>query len=323
MIALGRVLALSLLLIASAATIHAQGKVSSGYVTGAGGVRIFYELVGNGPDTVAFVHGTPSTMYSLARDFAGLGDRFTLLFFDQRGGGRSQLVLSADSLTWQYHVRDIEALREQLHISRLHLFGVSWGSLLAARYAVQYPQRVNRVVLFPMRARSNPDVPADPGPLAPPLDNSVRRRTDSLVAAWPMSADPRAVCEEYWRLQRPGFFADTVRAQTMLGSFCEEPPEVLRHTWQVSAARLGSLGTYDLRPELRQLHAPVLVVKGTHTTMYHAWTEEWALALPDSRVLWVENTGLLPWIEKPTQVLAALRAFYTGSWPNGAKRVGY
>ena len=323
MIALGRVLALSLLLIASAATLHAQGKVSSGYVTGAGGVRIFYELVGNGPDTVAFVHGTPSTMYSLARDFAGLGDRFTLLFFDQRGGGRSQLVLSADSLTWQYHVRDIEALREQLHISRLHLFGVSWGSLLAARYAVQYPQRVNRVVLFPMRARSNPDVPADPGPLAPPLDNSVRRRTDSLVAAWPMSADPRAVCEEYWRLQRPGFFADTVRAQTMLGSFCEEPPEVLRHTWQVSAARLGSLGTYDLRPELRQLHAPVLVVKGTHTTMYHAWTEEWALALPDSRVLWVENTGLLPWIEKPTQVLPALRAFYTGSWPNGAKRVGY
>ncbi|MBM2812138.1 MAG: hypothetical protein HW416_2897 [Chloroflexi bacterium] len=58
-----RVRALSLLLIASAATLDAQAKVTSGYVAGAGGVRIFYELVGNGPDTVAFVHGTPSTMY--------------------------------------------------------------------------------------------------------------------------------------------------------------------------------------------------------------------------------------------------------------------
>ena len=317
-----RVLALSLFAIASAATLDAQAKVMSGYVAGAGGVRIFYELVGNGPDTVAFLHGTPSTMYSLARDFAGLGDRFTLLFFDQRGGGRSQLVLSADSLTWQDHVRDVEALREQLHISRLRLFGVSWGSLLAARYAAQYPQRVKRVVLFPMRARSSPDVPAEPGQLAPPMDNTVRRRADSLVVAWPTSADPRAVCEEYWRLQRPGFFADTVRAQAMLGSFCEEPPEVLRHTWQVSAARVRSLGTYDLRPELRQIHVPVLVVKGTHTTMYHAWTEEWALALPNSRVLWIENTGLLPWIEKPNQVFPALRAFYAGSWPAGAKRVG-
>lgn len=317
-----RVLALSLFAILLPVTLDAQPKVKSGHVSGAGSVRIFYELVGNGPDTVVFVHGTPSTMYSLARDFVGLGDRFTLLFFDQRGGGRSQLVLSADSLTWQDHVRDIEALRDQLHISRFHLFGVSWGSMLAARYAAQYPQRVNRVVLFPMRARSNPDIPAEPGPLAPPIAAATQRQADSLIAEWPTAADPRAICEEYWRLQRPAFFEDTSHARAMRGSFCEEPPEILRHSWQVSAARMRSLGTYDLRPELRRIETPTLVVKGTRTSMYHAWTEEWVLALPNSRMLWIDNTGLLPWIDKPNQVFSALRAFYAGNWPTEAKRVG-
>lgn len=300
----------------------AQEPASRGVAVGRDSVRLYYETVGHGADTVVFLHGTPSTMYSLARDLSVLGNALTLIFFDQRGGGRSQLVLAPDSLTWQNHIEDIEAIRRHLGVSRWNLFGISWGSLLAARYALAYPERVKRIVVFPRTARTGAEVPTnEQGTLIRSIDSVSQRLVDSLLRAWPGATNPRAVCDEYWRTLWPTLFVDTTKARTMRGSMCDEPPEVLRHTWQVSAAKSRSLGQFDLRPELRRISAPTLVIKGTRTTMYHAWTEEWARALPNARLLWIEDAGLFPWLEKPDRVLAALRTFYQGTWPDGAIQI--
>ncbi len=61
--------------VATLATHAIQGQVptSRGTAFGADSVRLYYEIVGRGADTVLFLHGTPSTMYSLARDFSQLG----------------------------------------------------------------------------------------------------------------------------------------------------------------------------------------------------------------------------------------------------------
>lgn len=303
------------------AAVHAQTPRRAGHAAGASGVSIYYEVVGTGPDTVLFLHGTPSTMYSLARDFGDLSRDFALVFFDQRGGGRSQLVLNPDSLRWQDHVADLEALRDHLRISRMHLFGVSWGSVLAVLYAQRHPDRVQRLVLLPMRARQSPEVPADPEPSAPAPDSAQQSRMQELLRTWPAAADPVPVCEEYWRLQLPFFFARPERVSRMQGSFCEEPPETLRHSWTVSAARMRSLGAFDLRPTLAAIDAPTLIMKGTVTTMYHAWTEEWARALPNSRMLWVSDAGLLPWIEQPDVFFPALQEFLAGGWPVAARTI--
>jgi proline iminopeptidase len=258
-------------------------------------------------------------MYSLARDFSRLGDQFALVFFDQRGGGRSQLVLAPDSLTWQRHVDDLDALRGHLRLERMNLFGVSWGAWIATLYAFEHPERVRRMAILPARARSRPPAPSEPSPLLPPLDSLHQARVDSLLRVWATAEDPVVVCEEYWTLLRPAFFFDTTRVRAMQGSFCNEPPEVLRHTWQVSDARMRSLGDFDLRAQLRQIRVPTLVMKGTHTTMHHAWTAEWAIELPDSRLFWVESAGLLPWIEQPDVFYAALATFYRGGWPAAAR----
>jgi proline iminopeptidase len=305
--------------ITCAAGATAQTPLRAGHTPGSEGVSIYYEIRGTGPDTVLFVHGTPSTMYMLARDFGALERDFTLVFFDQRGGGRSQLVLAPDSLRWEDHVADMEALRRHLGIGRAHLFALSWGAVLAVRYAELHPDRVDRMVLLPMRARRNPEAPADPEPLAPAPDRATQQRLDELLRTWPTAADPVPVCEEYWRLQLPFFFARPERMSRLHGSFCDEPPEVLRHSWTVSAARMSSLGAFDLRPMLASIAAPTLIMKGTVTTMYRAWTEEWARALPNARMMLVEDAGLLPWIEQPDSFFPAVRRFLRGDWPDGAR----
>jgi pimeloyl-ACP methyl ester carboxylesterase len=95
---------LLLFLLLADASIAQEVERAHGHLKGAEGARLFFETVGEAPDTLVFVHGTPSTMYSLAHDFDRLADQFTLVFFDQRGGGRSESVLEPKALSWQLHV---------------------------------------------------------------------------------------------------------------------------------------------------------------------------------------------------------------------------
>jgi proline iminopeptidase len=61
-------------------------------VTGAGGAKIFYEVVGSGEDTVVVVHGGPGAGINDSRpDLEPLTKSRVVIFHDQRGGGRSEL----------------------------------------------------------------------------------------------------------------------------------------------------------------------------------------------------------------------------------------
>src|SRR5215203_431899 len=60
----------------------------SRYVAGEGGVRLFYQVDGGGPDTVVVLHGGPGlNLEGLRPDLKPLARRHTLLYFDQRGSG--------------------------------------------------------------------------------------------------------------------------------------------------------------------------------------------------------------------------------------------
>ncbi len=77
----------------------AQGQPREGYVHAGNGVRIFYRVAGNGSDTVIVLHGGPGfTSDYLDKNLDPLGRRHTLIFFDQRGTGRSTLVTDSVAL---------------------------------------------------------------------------------------------------------------------------------------------------------------------------------------------------------------------------------
>ena len=130
-----------------------------GYFPGAGGARLFHRRVGTGTRVVVFVHGGPGS------NFRGSGDSIetlagggrTVVRYDQRGSGLSDLVTDPALLTADYHVRDLEALRLHLGAPRVTLVGQSWGAGLAALYASQHPTRVDRLVLVsPMPPAKTP-----------------------------------------------------------------------------------------------------------------------------------------------------------------------
>ena len=57
------------------------------------GAALFYRMVGTGPDVLVMIHGGPGMdMGYMVPDFGPLAERHRLLFYDQRGGGRSELL---------------------------------------------------------------------------------------------------------------------------------------------------------------------------------------------------------------------------------------
>ena len=76
------------------------------------------------------LHGGPGADHRyLLPQMLHLGERHALIFYDQRGGGRSR----ADAripITWQTHVEDLGAVVEEFRLDPLSVVGYSWGAML-------------------------------------------------------------------------------------------------------------------------------------------------------------------------------------------------
>ncbi|MFW6088722.1 MAG: alpha/beta fold hydrolase, partial [Gemmatimonadota bacterium] len=114
----------------------------SGYLTGAEGGRLFFRVIGNSPDTVVVLHGGPGAgMNSVRPAFEPLADELSLIFFDQRGGGRSALPADTSLLRASYFIEDLDSVRAHFGLERMNLLTHSFGAVLAAAYAREHPGR--------------------------------------------------------------------------------------------------------------------------------------------------------------------------------------
>jgi proline iminopeptidase len=125
-----------------------------------GGHTLYVEECGNPRGFPAlFLHGGPGSRIRPHHRRYFDPAFYRVVLFDQRGCGQSRpLGRTADNTTRDL-VADIEAVRAQLALDRLMLFGGSWGSTLALAYALAHPARVAGMVLrgifFGSRAEVN------------------------------------------------------------------------------------------------------------------------------------------------------------------------
>ena len=110
------------------------------------GVELYERRIGSGPPVVV-LHGGPGAHHDyLLPGFDALARGRELIYYDQRGGGRSPVAREVP-VGWQDQVADLEVLRIHWELDRLTLAGYSWGGLLAELYAIEHPQRVERLAL--------------------------------------------------------------------------------------------------------------------------------------------------------------------------------
>jgi proline iminopeptidase len=265
----------------------------------AGEVTLFERRVGNGPPVVV-LHGGPGAHHDyLLPGFDTLVAGRELIYYDQRGGGRSPVGREVP-VGWREQVADLEALREAWDLPRLTLAGYSWGGLLALLYALEHPRRVERLALVSpapawRAARDEFERRFEARTLAPALQEARRTLRDSGLR----ERDPAAHAARLFELAVAGYFHDPARA-TALTPF--------RVTERTRAEVWTSLGEFDLRPALRALTVPALVLHGDDDPIPHEASRELATCLGAAFHL-VPACGHVPYVEAPEAFHRVMDAF--------------
>lgn len=263
------------------------------------------------------LHGGPGAHHDyLYPQALALADRWRLVTYDQRGGGRSRTD-DPTPVTWPVLVDDLAAVCRERCAAPPVLVGYSWGALLAMLYAIEGTRRP----LPPVRAL----VLLSPAPVAhgwrAPFQEALAARgrapavqamREALAASGLRESDPAAYRQRTFELSVAGYFADPQRARDLTP---------FRVTAKVQQAVWDSLGDYDLRPALATLSLPALVVHGREDPIPLASAEAAAAALR-ARLVVLEGCGHVPYVEAPAPLWAAVRAFLDAAGGEESARSG-
>src|SRR6478736_4438770 len=111
------------------------------------GTSLYYHSIGQG-EPVIIIHGGPVLDQSYMIDhFKELSKNHRLIFYDQRASGNSTSDVDTSTMTMKTLIDDIDQLRQKLGLDQVHILGHSWGGMLAAKYAIEYPLKVKSLVL--------------------------------------------------------------------------------------------------------------------------------------------------------------------------------
>jgi proline iminopeptidase len=257
------------------------------------GTDLFYRSVGTGWPCF-IIHGGLGLDHTYLHPWLDpLGDQLQLIYYDQRGNGRSGRP-PLDTLTFAQFCADVEALRMHLHHERIALLGHSYGGFIALEYARRYPERVSHLILVDTVAAINFD---------DDIQANLQRINSPPEILTALASEPTSDAELQQVMQAiaPLYFHtfDAARAQAAFQHI----------VWSVAANNRGFeiMSGYNMLPHLSEIHAPTLCVVGdTDFLALVPHVQTLARGLPHAEMIVIERCGHLPFIERPTAFLQAV-----------------
>ena len=259
---------------------------------------LYYKHIGQGPPVV-IVHGGPGLTHDhFMPQMAQLAQNHSLVFYDQRGSGRSiDSNTNKEFLTLQQFVSDLDALRKHLQFNKITVLGHSWGSFLALFYAITYPQHTEKLILM------GPQPMCDKGMTA--FEAVFSQRLAPLKDQLP--SDPEDLVQ-FYRILSAAFCYDPAKAHELTLSYHPVADQMGRKVAKHLNAALFA-GQWDYHAQLTQVIAPTLIVHGAQDPI-PLWTaQKLYQSLPNAKLVTLDQCGHFPYIEQPKAFFKAVGAF--------------
>lgn len=206
--------------------------------------RIYYEVHGEG-EPLLLHPGFGCTVEIYWRNTQPLAERFRVIVFDPRGAGRSDT--GPPDMLMRDFADDAAALLDALDIDAAHVFGTSFGGMVAQHIALEHPSRVRRLVLGCTTAGGAQHV-------LPPAQNMAR-----FIAASEIPDPVEAMRSTYFINYSDEFIAawDDRLAERARAN------EHLRSDPDGRASQIHAVQNHDTHGRLRDITAPTFVAHGT------------------------------------------------------------
>jgi L-proline amide hydrolase len=290
------------------------------------GYKTWYRVVGDGEAEgklpVLYLHGGPGGTHDYLESLeamAATGRR--AIFYDQLGCGKSDLPDDTSLWTVETFVAEVDAVRGHLGLDRLHIFGSSWGGMLAMEYALTQPEGVAGMIVASSPAsmtqwvseanRLRAELPAD-------VQETLRSHEEAGTTSDPAYEEAaevfyrRHVCRlDEWPdyVQRSfQFIAEHgVVYNTMNG-----PSEF--HV-------VGTLKDWDIIGRLGEIRIPTLVITGEFDEATPAINETVSSGIPGAASVVYPGASHMAHVEDPEGYMRVLDEFLTeiesGTWERG------
>ena len=258
---------------------------------------------------VAFVaHGGPGADHSIMRPgMDPIGEYAQIVYWDHRGQGRSARG-DISQYTLDENVEDLEALRAHLGIEQIISVGTSYGGMVAMAHAARYPKSVSKLLLIVTAAHSGFNARAQE-------IVALRGTPEEKEAArqlWAGELTSDAAMRDYFR-NTWGLYSTTfdeskrAKNEDALARAILSPEAMNR-----AFAPGGFLLDYDLRPELKKITAPTLVLAGRHDWICAPeFSEEIHALIPGSQLKIFEKSSHSLRGDEPEEFFATLKEFIT------------
>lgn len=277
------------------------------------GASLHYRDIGEGPPVIV-LHGGPDFDHNyLLPELDGLAGSLRLIYYDQRGRGRSADGVAPGDVTIESEMEDLDGIRSHIGLERAAVLGHSWGGLLAMEYATRHPERVSHLILMNTAPASYQGglILRDHLRNGRPA-HEVERMAELSSTALYQQGDIETEAE-YYRLH----YGITLRHPEQLdavvprlrSNYTEQGVLLARAIEQRLYDQTWSIPGYDLIPKLSRLDIPTLVIHGDYDFVPLELAVQIADAVPGAVLSVLPECGHFAYLEQPERVEEEVMVF--------------
>lgn len=283
-------------------------SVSEGYVDFRG-YRTWYHVageLGSGATPLLALHGGPGSSHHYFGPLDGLAAERPVVVYDQIGCGGSDRPQDID---WSVDVfrEEVDAVRSQLGLDRIHLLGTSWGGMLALEHVLSGAEGIVGLIL-----------------------SSTLASVDQWAAEQLKLRDalPAKAVEVLERHERAGTYDDPEYDHAMEAYFDRHfyrGPKPRAELEEMNAAKAvdvyramqgpnewtvtGALRGWDVRDRLGEIDVPTLVIRGRYDMSTDPISATLVNGIRGAREVVLENSSHTPVLEETDKYLEAIGDF--------------
>lgn len=273
------------------------------------GVQHYFRIKGKGKPML-ILHGGPGLSHNyMFPYFDELAADYQLIFFDQRGSGKTDFPKDTSSINMDAFVEDIEAIRNHFNIEKITLLGHSWGSILALNYAAKYQNNVNQLVLVS-------PAPANTNFYETMVSNMHKKRTEEetkeLVQIMMSKAFDKRETDIFTKAMKIGDKVNLYEPSKIdeLYDLHNYSQETATKFWFTSNLMERHFFNYNIADKIKDISIPTLIVIGDMDNVPFASSQLISDNLKNARMEVIKSTGHYPFFEANKAFVKVLKDYF-------------